>query len=118
MSENPATAEVSAKPPILPKLLIAGLVASVIVEETFIFFSMVPSADEVAALAEARLIRRVEQSMDKAGVVKIDDPDAIQEFALGTYGIVFTPPGADRNYRVEFRLFGTVKRKDQGELER
>lgn len=118
MAEETSTPEAPAKPSILPKLLVAGLVATVIVAETFIFFFMVPNADEIAALAEARLISRVEKSMDKAGEVKIDDPDAVQEFALGTYGIVFTPPGADRNYRVEFRLFGTVKRKDQLELER
>src|SRR5690606_1689520 len=118
MSEKPPVAETPVKPSMLPKLLVSGLVASVIIAETFIFFCMVPSADDVAALAEARLISRVEQSMDQAGEGKIDDPDAVQEVALGTYGIVFTPPGADRNYRIEFRLFGTVKRKDQPELER
>lgn len=118
MAESPPVANAPAKPSLLPKLFVSGLVASVIVAETFIFFFMVPSADDVAALAEARLIDKVEKKMEKTGEEKINDPEAIKEFALGTYGIVFTPPGSDRNYRVEFRLFGTVKDKNEKELER
>ena len=118
MAESPPIANTSAKPALFPKLFVSGLVASVIVAETFIFFYMVPSADDVAALAEARLVARVEKKMDNAGEEKLNDPNAIKEFALGTYAIVFTPPGSDRNYRVEFRLFGTVKEKEEKELER
>ena len=118
MAEATRAADAPAKSSIVPKLFVSGLVASVIIAETFIFFFMVPSADDVAALAEARLIDKVEKSMEKLGEEKIDDPNAIKEFGLGTYGIVFTPPGSDRNYRVEFRLFGTVKGKDEKELER
>lgn len=115
---EPASAPAPHKPSLFPKLFVSGLVASVIVAETLIFFLMVPSADDVAALAEARLIEKVEKSMDKDGEEKVDDPNAIKEFPLGTYGVVFTPPGSDRNYSVEFRLFGTVKDKDLKELER
>lgn len=117
MAES-ASAPASNKPSLFPKLFVSGLVASVIVAETLIFFLMVPSADEVAALAEARLIEKVEKSIEKDGEEKIEDPNAIKEFPLGTYGVVFTPPGTDRNYSVEFRLFGTVKDKDLKELER
>jgi len=119
MAEPASTAPPTAKSSMLPKLFVSGLVASVVIAETFIFFFMVPSADDVAALAEARLIEKVEKSMKKDGEEKkVDDPNAIKEFPLGTYGVVFTPPGSDRNYSLEFRLFGTVKAKDQKELER
>jgi len=117
MAEPKPAADGAAKPSMFPKLFVSGLVASVVIAETFIFFFMVPSADDVAALAEARLIDKVEKRMEKDGEVKIDDPNAIKEFPLGTYGIVFTPPGSDRNYRVEFRLFGTVRVKDEKKLE-
>ncbi len=117
MAEPTPAATVSAKPSVFPKIFVSGLVASVIIAETFIFFFMVPSADDVAALAEARLIDKVEKSMDKDGEEKTDDPNAIIEFQLGTYGVVFTPPGSDRNYSVEFNLFGMVKRKDEKVLE-
>ncbi len=45
-----------------------------------------------------------------------DENKAI-EFPLGDISATFVPPGADRNYRVEFRLFGTVKAKDLEHLE-
>ncbi len=112
------TVDAPAKPSIAPKLLAIGLIASVVIAETFIFFLMVPSADDVAALAEARLIEKVEADMKKDGEAPTDDPEAVKEFPLGTYGVAFTPPGSDRNYRVEFRLFGTVKSKNEKELER
>lgn len=115
MSEpNAPTAHAS----VFSKLFVSGLVATVVLAETLIFFFLVPSADDVAALAEARLIEKVEKSMEQDGEEKIDDPNAIKEFPLGTYSVVFTPPGADRNYSVEFRLFGTVKSKDEKVLER
>lgn len=118
MAEPNSTAPEATKSSLFPKLFVSGLVASVIIAETFIFFFMVPSADDVAALAEARLINKVEKSMEADGEEKVDDPNAVKEFALGTYSVVFTPPGSDRNYSVEFRLFGTVKSKDEKELER
>ena len=40
------------------RLLIAGLVSGVIILETLVFFFMVPSGEEVAALAERRLIEK------------------------------------------------------------
>jgi len=114
---TPATAAPS-KPSMFPKIFALGLIASVVIAETFIFFFMVPSADDVAALAEARLIDKVEKSMEKDGEEKKEeDPNAIKEFQLGTYGDEITPPGSDRKYSVEFNLFGTVKAKDLKKLE-
>jgi hypothetical protein len=117
MAEISTPAAESMKPSVLPKILVSGFITTIVVVETLIFFFMVPSADDVAALAEARLIDKVEASMEKQGEEQISDEDAIKEFSLGEYGIVFIPPGSDRTYRVEFRLFGTVKAKDEKKLE-
>ncbi len=117
MAETAPTPEAPAKPSMLPKLLVSGLITTVVVAETFIFFFMVPSADDVAALAEARLIDKVEASMEKDGDKTVDDPDAIKEFPLGEYAVDFKPPGSDRKYSIEFRLFGTVRSKDEKKLE-
>jgi hypothetical protein len=102
----------------LPKIIIAGFIGLVVISETMIFFFMVPSGDEVAALAESRLIKKIENSMEKDGeeLAKVDD-EKIVEFPLGEYGVSFVPPGTDRPHRVEFRLFGTIKTKDQKHLE-
>ncbi len=118
MAEPTPAPAAPAKPSIFPKIFALGLIASVVIAETFIFFFMVPSADDVAALAEARLIDKVEKSMEKDGEEKQeDDPDAIKEFQLGQYRVAFTPPGSDREYSVEFDIFGQVKRKDEKKLE-
>lgn len=105
------------KPSMFPKILISGFIGIVVVAETLIFFVMVPSADDVAALAEARLLSTLEAKMENEGEEVIDSSEKIVEFQLGDYGAVFTPPGSDRDYSVEFSLFGTVKEKDLKRLE-
>jgi hypothetical protein len=112
--EKPAEAP---KPSMFPKILISGFIGIVVVAETLIFFLLVPSADDVAALAEARLLDTLEAKMQNDGEEVIDSSEKILEFPLGDYGAVFTPPGSDRDYNVEFSLFGTVKEKDQKRLE-
>ncbi len=112
--EQPPTA---AKPSLLPKLLISGFITTIVVVETFVFFFMVPSADDVAALAEARLINKLEKSMQSDGEVVLNNANAIIEFPLGQYGITFTPPGTDRNHMVEFEVFGTIREKDKARVE-
>lgn len=108
--------EAKAKPSVLPKLILGGFIALVVVVETLIFFFMVPSADDVAALAEARLVSMLEKKMEQDGEEVLDKSDD-KEFSLGDYGVVFTPPGSDRNHSIEFSLFAMVKEKDEKRLE-
>jgi hypothetical protein len=118
MSEHSAdAAPKAATGSILPKIAVSGFIASVIIVETVLFFFFVPSADDVAALAEANLIKKVQADMEQAGEETVDDVNKAVEFNLGDHSATFTPPGADRTYRVEFRLFGTVKVKDLKHLE-
>ncbi len=98
------------------KIVIAGFVTAVIVAETLVFFFMVPSGEEVAALAEARLIsaaREIDSHHEEAS----SSIDKVVEFDLGTYSVSFVPPGADHNQRVEFRLFATVNEADKDHLQ-
>lgn len=120
MSDKAAAApeQHASKPSMLPKIIISGFISFVVIAETLIFFFMVPSGDEVAALAESQLIKKLEAHMSDEGEHVVDeDEDKIVEFRLGEYGVSFVPPGADRTYRVEFRLFGTVKAKDKEHVE-
>ncbi len=117
-TQNPAAEEEApAKPSMLPKIMVAGFIGLVVMVETFIFFFMVPSADDVAALAEARLINKVEASMIDDGEETIDDEHETMEFPLGDYGVTFIPPGSDRNYRVDFPLYCTIYAKDEKRME-
>lgn len=99
------------------KLLIGVFVSGVVIAETVVFFLMVPSGEEVAALAESRLVA-VAQEIDarKEKEHGKEERDSIAEFDLGTYSVFFVPPGADHNYRVEFKLFGTLKSADEPRL--
>ncbi len=100
------------------KLMIGVFVSGVIVAETVVFFLMVPSGEEVAALAESRLIA-VAQEIDakKSQDHAHDEAETIIEFDLGIYSVSFVPPGADHNYRVEFKLFGTLRTADAEHLQ-
>jgi hypothetical protein len=94
------------------KLLIGAFVSAVIIAESAVFFFLVPSGEDVAALAESRLIEAAEAK----GLAKSDDHEEEQkiiEFDLGSYGVAFIPKGCDRNHRVEFRLFGTLHAKEE-----
>lgn len=119
----PATADGAAhggtekKGGIAGKLLIGVFVSMVIIAETGVFFFLVPSGEEVAALAESRLIEAAEAK----GLAKTDvkeEEHRVIEFDLGSYGVSFVPPGSDRNHRVEFRLFGTLHAKDEEHLKK
>jgi hypothetical protein len=97
------------------KLLIGAFISAVVICETAVFFFLVPSGEEVAALAESRLIEVAEQK----GLTKKDGEDEgmkIVEFDLDSLSAPFTPQGSDRNHRVEMRLFGTVYQKDEKRL--
>lgn len=118
MSDHAAASPSEApKASILSKIAVSGFVAAIIIVETVLFFLFVPSGDDVAALAEANLIKKVQTDMEADGETTVEDENKAVEFNLGDHAANFTPPGADRNYRVEFRLFGTVKAKDVPHLE-
>jgi hypothetical protein len=107
-----------AKASIVPKLMIGGFICTVIVLESLIFFLMVPSAEDVAALAESRLVERLEAKLVSNNQEVVDDSKAIVEVKLGEFGLSFTPTGSDQSYRVEFDVRGTVRREEQAKLER
>jgi hypothetical protein len=99
------------------KLLIGAFVSAVVIAETFVFFFLVPSGEEVAALAESRLIAVAQEIDSKKKQEHADDAEKIVELDLGTFSVPFAPAGSDQNYRVEFRLFGTLHEKDLEHLQ-
>lgn len=116
---KPTTDKVSKNAGLKAKLLIAGFVSAVIVAETALFFFAIPSADEVAKLAEARLIQSVQNNDIKLEEIEKKEDDSTQvEFQLGNFSVVCKPGGDQRTYRVEFKIFGTVKSKNKAKLEK
>lgn len=114
-----ATAAPAAASGMKSKLLVGAFVSFVVIAETVVFFFMVPSGEEVAALAESRLIA-VAQEIDakKQQDHTHEDEEAIVEFTFDPpFSIPFKPVGSDQMYRVEFILYGTLHAKNLERLQ-
>lgn len=90
--------------------LIVAFVSVVVLVETGMFFFLVPSAEEVSALAEANLIKSVQEVEEESAQQVIDENKNI-EVDLGMFGETFSPIDTERTYRVEIRLYGLVRLK-------
>lgn len=99
------------------KSLLIGFISVIVVVETALFFFLVPSAEEVAALAEARLVSSLQENEEEAERTENDD-NVHKEFDLGTFGETFRPNGCENNYRIEMRLYAVVRAKDFQLLEK
>jgi hypothetical protein len=91
--------------------LIIAFVAAVVLMESAMFFFLVPSAEEVSALAEAKLIKSVRED-EEAAELQATDEDKVEEFNLGMYGETFSPIDTERTFRVEIDLYGLVRKKN------
>lgn len=98
------------------KGIMIGFVSIVVLVETALFFFLVPSAEEVSALAEARLIQSVQADQKQAEEENLVE-NSVEEFELGTYGETFSPLDTEDRYRVELTLFGLLKKKDEKKME-
>ncbi|WP_164101080.1 dihydrolipoamide acetyltransferase [Candidatus Laterigemmans baculatus] len=114
-TDSAAAEEAASKPAGAGKYVMVGFISTLMVIETALFFFLVPSGEEVAALAEARLVQRV-QAGEQDAAEQESEENQVQEFDLGSFGETFSPIDADNRYRVEFRLFGLVKQKDVEKL--
>lgn len=123
MSEEKTKADASEDHSLAPQSgaggrgLIIAFVAMVVLMETGMFFFLVPSADEVSALAEANLIRSVQEGEAAAEEIASDE-NTVQEFKLGLYGETFSPIDTERTYRVEIDLYGLTRKKNRDQMQR
>ena len=97
------------------KVIVIGFVSLVVLFETAMFFFLVPSAEEISALAEARLVQSVQQNKEDSDQKSIDE-DKIEEFSLGMFGETFSPIDTEREFRVELKLYALVRNRDAAAL--
>lgn len=95
--------------------LIVGFVGMIVVIETGMFFFLVPSAEQVSALAEQQLIQSVQEGAEQAEQ-EASDENRVEEFELGTFGETFSPIDTDRSFRVELRLYGLIRAKNRDKM--
>ena len=75
------------------------------------FFFFIPSAEEVSALAEERLVESIQQE-ENIAEKKIKEENLKKEVILGKFGETFSPQDTELTYRVEIEVYGLVKNKD------
>jgi flagellar basal body-associated protein FliL len=94
------------------KGLLIAFVGIVVLLETAMFFFLVPSAEQVSAIAEQKLIQSIQQGETKADE-QASDENKVEEFDLGRYGETFSPIGSQKTFLVEIVLYGLVRSKNQ-----
>jgi flagellar basal body-associated protein FliL len=97
------------------KVIVGGFISAVVVLETALFFFLVPSAEEISALAEARLVQTVQEKKQQAENQSLDE-EKVKEFPLGEFGETFSPIDTERSFRVEMRIYGLVRNKNADKL--
>ncbi|TWU31538.1 dihydrolipoamide acetyltransferase [Novipirellula artificiosorum] len=110
-----ADAALAARPRVGRGLVIA-FVATIVMIETAMFFLMVPSAEEVSALAEANLIQSVQDGEQEAEKQESDENE-VKEIPLGQFGETFSPIDTEREYRIELSLYGLIRSKNAESVE-
>jgi flagellar basal body-associated protein FliL len=93
------------------KGLLIGFVGLIVLLETGMFFFMVPSAEQVSALAEQKLIQSIQKGETEAEE-QASDEDEVKEFNLGRYGETFSPIGSEKTFLTEIILYGLVRNKN------
>ncbi len=99
----------------LGKLALVGFISVIVLMETALFFFLIPSAEDVAALAEARLVQNIKENADENKQAH-DQQQQIVEFPLGQFGVIFAPVDSEHSFRVEFRLFGLLRKSSQSQM--
>ncbi|MDP6554947.1 MAG: hypothetical protein QGG71_09790 [Pirellulaceae bacterium] len=99
-------------------LIICCFMGIVVIVECVLAFLFIPSADEVAALAEEKMTKKLPAQMGKDElVVQGEQATTAVEVELGDFSITVSQANSNLSLRVDFQLFGTVIDKDKGQLE-
>ncbi len=97
------------------KLLIVGFMLAVIGSECLVAYLLIPSADEVARRAEARMTEKLQKQL---GTNSAMEENKTIEVDLGNYSITYHQPDTNRSLRIDFQLFGVVADADRADLEK
>lgn len=117
-TEVPAegVAEANETPSKSSKGLIIVFVGIVVLIETGMFFFLVPSADEISAIAQEKLINSVEEGAEEAEQQALEE-NKVKEHQLGQFGETFSPNKTNSDYMVTVDIYGLVLTKDVEKLE-
>jgi len=100
------------------KLIICGFMGAVVAVECLLAFLFIPTAEEVALLAEEKMTKKLPATVAQDELVVQDERAAAAvEVDLGEYTITLSQPNSNLALRVDFQLYGTVLEKEKGQLD-
>ncbi|WP_231617481.1 dihydrolipoamide acetyltransferase [Novipirellula aureliae] len=92
--------------------LVIAFVATIVLLESAMFFFMVPSAEQVSAMAEAKLIESVQEDEREAEEMQSNE-NKVVEIQIGQFGETFSPIDTEREFRLELSLYGLIREKNK-----
>src|SRR3990172_1129333 len=113
--QQPDTAPVAPGSGLMGKLIIAGFMGGVIAVECLLAYLFIPSPDEVAALAEENMTKKLPASLATDEITAgQDELKSTVEIQLGDYSITIAQRNSSTALRADFTLAGTVLASDEG----
>ena len=101
------------------KLIVAGFMAGVVAVECLLAYLFIPSAEEVALLAEQNMSRKLPITLAGDDLTQSSQhPHDAIEIDLGEYGITVSQRNANTVLRVDFHLVGTVLDEHESAMQR
>ena len=99
------------------KVMIAGFMGGVIAVECLLAYLFIPSPDEVAALAEENMAKKLPASLatDEINAAQEETKDMV-EMQLGDYSITISQRNSSTALRADFTLAGTVLASEESEF--
>lgn len=103
---------------LIGKLVIAGFMGGVIAVECLMAYLFIPSPDEVAALAEENMSKKLPASLATEDLATSqDEMKNMVEIQLGDYSITISQKNSSVALRADFTLAGTVLATDHSSIE-
>jgi flagellar FliL protein len=104
--------------PWLGKLMIAGFMGAVVAIECLVAYLLFPSPEEVAALAQQNLEKKLPSTLanEDAAIADDEEGEAV-EIDLGEYSVTVRQTNSTTVLRVDFHLVGTVLETDGKEIQ-
>jgi flagellar FliL protein len=99
------------------KLIIAGFMGSVVMVECALAYFLIPTADQVAALAEHNLQKKLPASLSEGHDEHGENSAKTIEIDLGEYSITITQPNSPTAIRVDFHLVGTALEEESKDVQ-
>jgi len=101
----------------LGKLMIAGFMGFVILTECLLAYFWIPSADDIAARAQAKIADDMAQRNEDDLGVESAETAGLVEVDFGEFNITAAQPSTNSSLRIDFIVAGTVAKENKDKVE-